>query len=751
MDVNSICPKCLCQTAAPGASFCNKCGYDFKSEIPTHVLLPKTILNGKYLVGSVIGEGGFGITYIGMDLNLELKVAIKEFYPNGFVARNTEVSPTVSRFKNDDSAQLQKWQEGFLKEARSLGKFSTLPGVVSVRDFFTENNTAYIVMEYVEGVTLKEYLKNSGGKIGVEETLNMIKPIIHSLSKIHAAGIVHRDISPDNIMIQDGGEMKLIDFGAAREFSGESERSLSIMLKPAYAPEEQYRTHGNQGPWTDVYAICATIYRCITGVKPVESMERMRQDTLKKPSELGVAINPKIEKTLMEGMAVFAENRIKTMQELEIKLQCDDESKNKYSSATNAVPVTNPDSTAPIGLSKLSSIVKNSGVIEKIKLCPEKIKSIALKFITFIKNHKKGSVITFGTVLCLLIAVIILANVSSAKNSDVNVAENESADESVSTSEPVKTKEEIAAELEKKRQAEELAKKKKQEEAAKKLRERLSELSQHYEYSLDLDESFRNAYISKVKKSKGAYSKFDLHHIDGDDIPELVMGNDAGFYEIIKYADGRCEKLYGGDSSTIDYFFPYDSLMFQSIKSDGSTQYVYLRGQHDHYVLAHFRKGVPDRSEIFRVYSEEINKACDELTNQSGHSCYQLFSNLNCGSSRIIDEINYWSPQTLWIGEKDDYSGTYQSGYIGKSPDCFSDFIRVAIYKKTDPNYYSVTLSFFNGTTLDETYSVYDVCLIDGRYEGVTDDGYRFTLEATMDGNLLFYSRDYSRIVLMKK
>lgn len=315
MDVNRLCPGCMREM---DGDVCPHCGCN-KNEPQdnNHALRPYTILNGKYLVGNVLGEGGFGITYVGFDLNLEIALAIKEFYPSGFVTRESNNTSRVTEFSGSNAqADYSKWKESFVMEARNLAKFTNMAGIVNVRDFFQENNTAYIIMEYVRGESLKAHLKSLSAPMGVDETLKLLEPVVKSLSKIHAAGIVHRDISPDNLMIEKGGGVKLIDFGAARDFSDGDEKSRSVLLKPGYAPEEQYRTRGELGPWTDVYALSATIYRCITGTKPVEAMERMRTDELKKPSELGIAIAPDIEAAVMKGMAVFAENRVRTMGEL---------------------------------------------------------------------------------------------------------------------------------------------------------------------------------------------------------------------------------------------------------------------------------------------------------------------------------------------------------------------------------------------------------------------------------------------------
>ena len=321
MNIERICPNCM-KEKGDGDKFCPYCGFqnDSETKFSPHVLKPFTILQGKYLVGNVLGEGGFGITYMGLDLNLEIRIAIKEFYPNGFVTRESEVTSMVTNYTRSDSGQYEKWRDSFVREARSLARFSNLPGIVHVRDFFQENNTAYIVMEFVEGETLKNYLKRYGGRIPVDDTLSMMKPVIQALSKVHEAQIIHRDISPDNIMVQEDGQVKLIDFGAARDFGTADEKSMSVLLKPGFAPEEQYRSRGNQGPWTDVYALCATIYRCITGEKPPESMDRMREDILKRPSSFGIQISPSVEAALLAGLEVYAEKRIKTMSELSAKL-----------------------------------------------------------------------------------------------------------------------------------------------------------------------------------------------------------------------------------------------------------------------------------------------------------------------------------------------------------------------------------------------------------------------------------------------
>ena len=317
MDINQLCPHCLCEIKDKAQKkFCDFCGkpLDQFSEV-THQLKPLTILAGKYIIGDVLGEGGFGITYIGFDLNLEMRVAIKEFYPNGFVTREAMNTTAVTAYAGANMQAVQKWQDSFIKEARSLAKCSHLSGVVGVKDFFQENNTAYIILEYLEGTDLKNYVKSQGGKVNIDWLMTGLEPVIQSLGEVHRQGIVHRDISPDNIRLMPDGRMKLMDFGAARDYTESGEKSLSVMLKHGYAPEEQYRSKGVQGPWTDIYALAGTIYKCITGITPPEAAERIRNDELQKPSALGVSIRPKAEQALMKALAVYAEQRYQNIDE----------------------------------------------------------------------------------------------------------------------------------------------------------------------------------------------------------------------------------------------------------------------------------------------------------------------------------------------------------------------------------------------------------------------------------------------------
>ena len=283
-----------------------------------HCLRKGTRLIGRYTIEGVLGQGGFGITYLGIDELHEKKVAIKEFFPQGIVTRNIEYQDTVTVTFVGEKDNYEKGKERFLKEARTMAKFSKDEGIVKALDFFEINNTAYIVMEYLEGITLKQYLRENQ-RIAPEDLIELLVPLIESLDEIHSQGMIHRDISPDNIMVLPDGRIKLMDFGAARDYTEFGEKSLSIVLKPGYAPPEQYQTHGIQGPWTDIYALCATMYKCITGENPPDAIERVMDDSLKKISEFGITIPPQEEAAIIKGMSVSAKDRYQ-----DIKDFCED-------------------------------------------------------------------------------------------------------------------------------------------------------------------------------------------------------------------------------------------------------------------------------------------------------------------------------------------------------------------------------------------------------------------------------------------
>lgn len=289
---------------------CRHCGYQKGTDVKeAYYLLPGKIIGGKYLIGKVLGYGGFGVTYIGWDTTLNRKVAVKEYLPSDFATRSygTEL---LTVFSGEATVQFEAGLNSFISEAKRLAKFNRIPEIVDIYDCFMENGTGYIIMEFLEGVTVKEILKEQE-RIPVEEARRIAMAVLRGLSEVHKEGIIHRDIAPDNIFINKKGEVKLLDFGAARYATAVQSRSLSVVLKPGYAPEEQYRSRGEQGPWTDVYAMGATFYRMVTGIRPEEAIERIVEDNLKPPSALGISIEPNTETALMNSLNVRKEFRTK--------------------------------------------------------------------------------------------------------------------------------------------------------------------------------------------------------------------------------------------------------------------------------------------------------------------------------------------------------------------------------------------------------------------------------------------------------
>lgn len=293
---------------------CPYCGYvEGTSAKEEYHIIPGSVLVGRYIIGRVLGFGGFGVTYLGWDKLLEKKVAIKEYLPSEFATR-VPGTLNVLVFEGDKTEQFNIGKEKFSDEAKRLALFNNESGIVTVYDEFEDNDTAYLVMEFFEGETVAELVKREG-KIPYEKVIEIMLPILTSLQEVHDKGIIHRDIAPDNIFITKDNKIKLLDFGAARYATSNYSKSLSVLLKPGYAPEEQYRSRGKQGPWSDVYAIGATMYYMLTNIVPQDAMERLGDDKLKQPKKL-INVSNNLNNAIMNALVIDAEQRTQSVKQL---------------------------------------------------------------------------------------------------------------------------------------------------------------------------------------------------------------------------------------------------------------------------------------------------------------------------------------------------------------------------------------------------------------------------------------------------
>lgn len=312
------CMKCM-KEYEEGESECPECGF-VRGTPPREIyhLHPEVMLAGRYMVGAVVAYGGFGILYRAWDTKLEIMVAVKEYFPAVYVNRNPG-EKEIFIYTSKKKGEFEQGLKGFLDEARNTSKFSSHPNIVNVYDYFQENGTAYMVMEFMEGMSLKEYTKEEGGRIPWEKAVEIGCCICDVLKEVHEAGILHRDISPDNIMLCRDGSVKLFDFGAARFSDVDNEATRTIILKIGFAPPEQYLQKSRQGPWTDIYALGATLYRSITGILPEESVNRQEaanrkeKDPLVRPKELQEEIPQYLDIAIMKAMAVQSELRFKNV------------------------------------------------------------------------------------------------------------------------------------------------------------------------------------------------------------------------------------------------------------------------------------------------------------------------------------------------------------------------------------------------------------------------------------------------------
>lgn len=320
------CMNCM-KEYEEGQAKCPRCGY-VRGTRPREIyhLYPEMELADRYIIGTVVGFGGFGVLYRAWDRKLEHMVAIKEYYPAGMVTR-IPGQKEVILYTGKKHDEYKNGLTRFLDEARNTARFSSNPNIVNVFDFFEENGTAYMVMEFLEGVSLKEYISRAGGRLPWQQAVEIGLRIIDALKDVHGAKILHRDLSPDNVFMCDDGKIKLLDFGAARFTGLDDEKTRTIVLKMGFAPPEQYRSKSQQGPYTDIYALGATLYRAITGQTPDESVNRQDSinhnegDTLKPMSQFVEEIPGYLDNAVLRAMALEPTLRFQNVQQMADALQ----------------------------------------------------------------------------------------------------------------------------------------------------------------------------------------------------------------------------------------------------------------------------------------------------------------------------------------------------------------------------------------------------------------------------------------------
>ncbi len=311
---NNLCSNCFNNTKSV---VCEKCGFKIQRNADS-ALQVGFVINNRYVIGRVLGIGGFGITYKAMDVGTSKACAIKEYYPSSLVYRNKKTG-NINVSNSQDSEKYKIGLQRFFTEIQILSLLNDCPDAVEVTDYAQMNNSAYMIMEFLDGDTLNKIV-NSSSYINYNKKLEILLSVSKALRKIHEKGLLHRDISPDNIFITKKGETKLIDFGAARYYVGEASRGLSVVLKPGFAPPEQYSKKGKQGPWTDIYALASTFYYIASGVKVPPSVERLKDDKIYKLHELAPEVSIEVSRAVHKALQLDQNKRFCTITEFLIAL-----------------------------------------------------------------------------------------------------------------------------------------------------------------------------------------------------------------------------------------------------------------------------------------------------------------------------------------------------------------------------------------------------------------------------------------------
>lgn len=313
-QINKLCLGCMCEKTSDGA--CEQCGYREDTPYLPSYLAPGTVLNDRYIAGKLLSYNGEGATYIGYDKATDTKVTIKEYMPDTLCSRK-KGDPNIIVEQNQ-MPLYKTYMSEFIELNKALMKARTLTHIQTVLDIFPENNTAYVIFEYVNGISLKSYLSNCSGELSWDRVKELFPPILTTLGLVHNAGIIHRGISPQTILVTEKNELKLIDFQISAGRTNNSE--IACEMYNGFAAPEQYSSAEWQGAWTDVYGIAAVLYRALTGCAPVEAISRMGNDTCAEPMAINRNVPSHVSKVIMNGLKLNTEARIRSINELVVKL-----------------------------------------------------------------------------------------------------------------------------------------------------------------------------------------------------------------------------------------------------------------------------------------------------------------------------------------------------------------------------------------------------------------------------------------------
>lgn len=318
--INNVCPHCF-KSGYDGIR-CNYCGYDQMSgKNEANSLPPFTVIDGKYMLGHCIGAGGFGITYVALDLKTQKRCAIKEYFPSNLAYRDRNTNEVSCSSK--DIREYSHGLKRFYEEARTLATLKGEKNIVEIRAYLKANNTAYIVMEYVDGINLKKNMVQKGGTYSYDEAKRIFTEIAIALDKVHVKKLLHRDLTPENVLIKKDGSIKVIDFGSARDYI-KNATGMSVMVKSGYAPVEQYSSEKKQGPYTDIYSLCCTIYFMLSGQYVPDAFDRVNGKNVPRLDFVVAGVPEKFASIIEKGMAVLPAERYQSIGEMLVNLQQDE-------------------------------------------------------------------------------------------------------------------------------------------------------------------------------------------------------------------------------------------------------------------------------------------------------------------------------------------------------------------------------------------------------------------------------------------